>query len=101
VYAFLENNLFIFFSYYVVAVGAWILSARLSGVRLRRAVRVSIIFLGFPILYLGHPFLFYQCWMWIVVSIIELDLKWLIILLSIWTLLIVVSTHTVSEKKKS
>lgn len=90
-----ENNIILFLSSYVVAVVGWILSSRLSSKRMSRTVRVSILFLVFPFFFLGHPFMLFQSWMFVVASIVLMEFKWTMTMLIIWTVLLMVSTHNV------
>jgi len=54
--SFFVNNIILFPLSYVVAYFSWKYSVKLRNVRVRRAVRASIIFLVFPILGISHPF---------------------------------------------
>lgn len=96
---FFENNLVLFLSSYIVAVVAWLLTSRLAKLRIRRAVRASIIFLVFPIFYTGHPFLYYQCWMLLLVYIVKLKVLWLLLFLAIWGIFILISQIKVARKQ--
>ena len=95
---FLLNNSILFLSSYVVAVAVWYLSTRLSSGRIRRALRVSIIFLVVPIVYVGHPIIFFQCWMFLLVCIVAWDSQWLQLLLSIWAILILIFQLRIPSK---
>lgn len=88
---FLENNITLFIAIYLVGGVAWVLCSNLSSIRIRRGLRASIVFLAFPIFYLGHPVLFYQFWMFLLVSIKELDFEKIAILLAIWGIFVVIS----------
>ncbi len=92
---FFANNIILFLSSYVVAVVSWILSSRLPSKRMRRAVRVSILYLVFPVFFLGHPFMLFQFWMFVVAGIVLMEFKWIMTMLIIWTVLLMVSTHNV------
>jgi len=92
---FFANNIILFLSSYVVAVVSWILSSRLPSKRMRRAVRASILYLVFPVFFLGHPFVLFQFWMFVVASIVLMEFKWIMTILIIWTVLLMVSTHNV------
>jgi len=89
------NNIILFLSSYLVAVVSWILSSRLPRKRMRRAVRVSILYLVFPVFFLGHPFILFQFWMFVVAGIVLMEFKWIMTMLIIWTVLLMVSTHNV------
>jgi len=95
---FFVNNSILFLSSYVVAVAVWFLSVRLPSVRIRRALRVSIIFLVVPVIYIGHPLIFFQCWMFLLVSIVGQDSQWLLFVLSIWAILILIFQLRIPSK---
>lgn len=92
-----ENNLTLFVFSFFVGVVVWFIAAKINNIRFRRALRASILFLVFPIYYLGHPFLFYQCWMFIVASIVDFNLKWLFIMFGIWGIVILISQKTLKK----
>ncbi len=92
---FFANNIILFLSSYFVAAVSWILSSRLPRKRMRRAVRASILYLVFPVFFLGHPFMLFQFWMFVVAGIVLMDFKWIMTMLIIWTVLLMVSTHNV------
>ena len=91
--SFFESNPILFLSSYVVALFAWILVSRLSNIRVRKALRASIIFVKrfFPIIEISHPFLFYQVWMGIVMCILLEFTSECFVLLFIWFIVIVAS----------
>ncbi len=103
----LANNIFIFVGSYVIAFISWRLSSRLSNIHVRQATKISIVFLAFPIIYLGHPFMFGQCWMLFILSIEKFiltgfridDLKLIMILLGIWGMLIVFSEGALQKQE--
>lgn len=84
----LENNFLVFWASYVLAAGAWIAASRVSSLPVRRVLRVSIVFLVFPIVYLGHPFLYYQVWMLLLGYATEPNLPWLLLSVLVWSGLI-------------
>lgn len=84
----LENNLLIFCASYVLAAGAWLAAGRVASLPVRRALHVSIGFLVFPIVYLGHPLLYYQVWMLLLAYATEPNLPWLLLSLLTWSGLI-------------
>ena len=86
-----ENNLILFLSSLVIGVIAWVFSSRISSVRVRRAAKGTIIYLLFPVVYLGHPFLYYQCWMLLLIYITEMKLSWLLLFMLIWGVFIALS----------
>lgn len=88
---FFENNLILFLSSYVVGIFAWVHCSKLSNIRIRFGIRASIIYLLFPIFYMGHPFLYYQCWMLLIVYITELQIGWLLVSLLILAVFILIS----------
>ncbi len=92
---FFANNIILFLASYMVAVVSWILSSRLPSKRIRRAVRVSILYLVFPVFFLGHPFMLFQFWMFVVAGIVLMEFKWIMTVLIIWTVILMVSTHNV------
>jgi len=86
-----ENNLILFISTFIVSVFAWLASSRIKNVRKRRAIKASVIMLAFPVVYLGHPVLFYSSWMILFVYGANLQIVPLVVYLLIWLTLIGVS----------
>ena len=68
-------------------------NSRLPSKRMHRAVRVSILYLVFPVFFLGRPFILFQFWMFVVAGIVLMEYKWIMVMLSIWTITLIVSTH--------
>lgn len=79
-FEFLGNNLLLLFSTYVVAIIAWFLCARIESWRVRRGLRVSIIFLSVPIIYFGHPFVYFPLWVLLVMFIEQFSLGSIVML---------------------
>jgi len=92
-----ENNIALFISAIVIAIVLWIIARKIEHKRFRRAVRASIIFLVFPIFYLGHPFLYYQSWMILFVCIADLNFQPLPIYFAIWSIFIALSQIRTSK----
>jgi len=90
-YIYFENNIILFVLTYVVASVYFVASRLIKNKRLRRAANASIIFLIFPIFYIGDPFLFYQCWMLIVIYLLDMNISWLLTFMGIWSMCIVLS----------
>ena len=95
-----ENNLPLFVGGIFFAIIFWIISKRIDNDRGRRAVRATILFLVFPILYLKHPFLYYQSWMMIVCVIGEFDIKPLSILICAWAVFVALSQINIKREAK-
>jgi predicted MFS family arabinose efflux permease len=87
----LENNAYLLATGFAIAAGIWWMAARLKSWRARRAVRVSAIFLAAPIVYLGHPFLFYQSWMMLVAYAQSREWLGLSVYFGLWVMLVSVS----------
>ena len=79
-----ENNLVLFLATWAIAAFAYVVAGKVPSARLRRAIRVSAVFLSVPLLYLGHPFLYYQVWMAIATCITEPNTGGLAVLIAIW-----------------
>ena len=84
----LENNVLALSVGIAVAAVLFVLAGRIESTRLRRAVRTSLVFLALPVTYVGHPFLFYQSWMFPVVFIESQNLGALSVYLAIWLALV-------------
>jgi len=95
-----ENNLPLFFGGIAFAIIFWIISKKIENNRGRRAVRATILFLVFPIFYLGHPFLYYQSWMIIACGIGDLDIKPLSIVLCAWAVFVALSQINIKDMAK-
>lgn len=96
-----ENNVLLFVLGYVVAIFLWIISKKIGNQKVRKALRVSVIFLFLPLFYLWHPFLFYQVWMMIVISIVEFDILPLACLMAVWGIFLILSQITGRQKKEN
>jgi len=96
----LENNALLFWIGIVVAIGTWIYCYKVRDARYRRPLRASTIFLSFPIVYLGHPFLYYQSWMFLVVYISELNFFAIGIYLLIWIAIVGLSLRGADIKNE-
>jgi len=88
---FFENNLFLFLAAMAIAIAAWMACSQIADIRFRRAAKASIVFLAFPIVYLGHSFLFYQSWMLLVIYIAQLSVVSLILYFVVWASFIGIS----------
>jgi CDP-diglyceride synthetase len=86
--SFFENNIWFLVASLAVAAIVWKLSSKIEKTRVRRGLRATLIFLMFPVFYLGHPFLYYQVWVLIAASIINLNLMWLAIFLVVWAVFV-------------
>ena len=93
------NNIFIFVGSYVIAIFLWRLSSRLYNIRVRRAMRISIVILVFPIIYIHHGILFLQIWTGLLMYIEQFIWDGLMILLGIWAMLIVVSEALLQKQQ--
>ncbi len=98
--SFFENNIWLILFSVVIAIAIWRVCSKLKNNRIRRAIRATIIFLVFPIFYAGHPLLFYQVWMFIMASIVNFNLKWLLILFVSWLVFIGTSQIGVKNENK-
>ena len=58
----LENNFLLFAACYIFGIIGWFLAGKLSSWKIRRSVRITIVILVIPIVWLGHPILVYQIW---------------------------------------
>jgi hypothetical protein len=96
---YLENN-------FTLILIAWFFSAflyqtgkRIQSKVLRRVFRVSIVFLVFPVAYLGHPILVYQVWMLIFAYVTQDSFDALAISGSVWLVLVLVSLVHLAVKQ--
>lgn len=69
-----ENKLVLFLLAYYVAYGAWMLVSKMTKKSIRIGMKGLIVFLVFPVFYFGQPFLYYQCWMLLVMAVTGLKL---------------------------
>jgi hypothetical protein len=81
-----------------MGIGAWILSSRLSSLRLQRALRVSLVFLLFPIP-IPEPFIILQIWMLVFLFTFQFFLPGMIVLLSIWAFFVAISQTDLPKKQ--
>jgi len=69
----------------------WMLIGRVQKPAICRIVRASILFLIFPLVYLGHPVFFYQVWMLLPIYFSESDFLGMSILFVIWAIVLIIS----------
>ncbi|WP_222822936.1 hypothetical protein, partial [Nitrospina gracilis] len=65
----------------------------------RRGIRVSIIFLVFPIIDIGQGLIYFQCWVLILGYIEHQVWDWLIGILGLWAFLIFLSQISLPKEK--
>jgi len=81
-----------------IGIGAWIHSYKLSNLRLQRALRVSIVFLAFPIPIL-EPFTINQIWLFVFMYTFGFFLPGAIVLLSTWAFFVAISQADLPKKQ--
>ena len=94
-----ENNIWLQLFSIAIAIVGWFYTAKIDNTRVRRLIKGSLIYLVFPVFYFGHPFLFYQVWMFVAASVIHLNIKWLFIMFSIWLVIVGLSQIGITNKK--
>ena len=99
--SFFENDILLQLFSIVIAIAGWLYTSKVNNIRARRAIRATLIYLVFPVAYLGHPFLFYQVWMFVVASVVNFDLKWLLIMFSIWFVVVGILQIGVTNERKA
>ena len=97
----MENNIWLLLLSVGIAAVTWLYCKRLENIRLRRATRATIIFLVLPVFSLGHPFLFYQVWVLLVASIVNIELMWFLIYLTVWGVFIGISQVGIKNENKA
>lgn len=83
-----------------MAIGAWFLSSKLSNLRLQRALRVSLVFLVFPIPPF-EPYLIIQMWMIVFMYTFQFFLPGMIVLLSTWVFFVAIFQSDLPKKQDS
>ena len=98
---FFENNIWLLLLSVGIAAVTWLYCKRVENIRLRRAIRATIIFLIIPVFNLGHPFLFYQAWVLLIASIVNIEPMWFLIYLAVWGLFVGVSQVGIKNENKA
>ncbi|WP_144395641.1 hypothetical protein [Pleionea sediminis] len=88
-----ENNLWLFWGGLILSIISWVCCAWIKSDTLRKRLRASIFFLGFPLVFFTHPFLYYQVWMLFIASIFDLNFIALSVMLVVWGILLLVSPY--------
>ncbi len=93
----IESNVYILIGSTIVATFGWFASKNIENIRVRRAVKTSIIYLILPIPFLGHPLFYYQVCSLLIYYIIDFNLQGLLVLLIIWLGLVVISQYRIKS----
>ncbi len=94
----LLNNFFLFLGSYFVAGFSWIGINRIGRPRIRRALKATTIFFILPIVYPGHPVLFFQPWMLLLMFIEQFKFQPIAIYLIVWGVIVGVSQFGVKQQ---
>lgn len=85
---FLENNAVLVGVAVTLSIVVWLATLKMKSRKHKLVIRSSLVYLNIPMVYFGHPVLYFQVWMLLISYVYNLKLLWLLAGLTVWGLIV-------------